>query len=106
MLATGEVPVAGRKRQHDAVPCPNPLHEGSKVKSAGTRRAASGLRRDYVCRPTVGKIHKFAVVIEVEDQPVPLYAPPPACPVHGKHAVRIPRHGHLGTVRQHRPSLG
>ena len=76
------------------MPCPNPRHEGLKAKSAGTRRAAPGLRRDYVCQPTVGKVHTFAVVIEVEDQPVPLYAPP-ACPVHGKDAVRI-RNGTYG----------
>lgn len=75
--------------------CPNPLHEGSKVKGAGTREAASGLRRDYVCKPNGGKAHKFAVLIEVGDVPVPLYSPPPKCPVHGTASRRV-RNGRYG----------
>lgn len=85
----------GKKLQLDPMVCPNPLHEGSKVTGNGTRRAASGLRRDYRCVPAGAVPHGFAVVIEVEDQPVPLYAPPPACPVHGRRAVRI-RNGTYG----------
>jgi hypothetical protein len=62
--------VADGRRRHDPVPCPDPLHAGSKVKSVGTRRAASGLRRDYLCRPTVGKRHSR--------QPRPTGPPTPA----------------------------
>jgi hypothetical protein len=72
----------------------NPFHAGSKVKGNGTRRVASGLRRDYRCTPNGDKPHGFAVVIGVEDEdePVPVYLPPPPCPVHGK-AARRARNG-------------
>ena len=88
--------MADARRRHDPVPCPDPLHAGSKVKSVDTRRASSGLRRDYLCRPTVGKRHKFTALIEVDDEPVPLYVPPPKCPVHGAQGRRV-RNGTYGT---------
>jgi hypothetical protein len=90
------VRLADGRRRHDAVPCPDPLHAASKVKSVDTRHASSGLRRDYLCRPTVGKRHKFTALIEVEDEPVPLYVPPPKCPVHGAQGRRV-RNGTYGT---------
>ena len=85
----------GRKPGLDPMPCPNPLHAGSKVKGNGTRQAATGLRRDYRCTPTGDRPHGFTVVIEVEDEPVPLYTPPPPCPVHGRDATRV-RNGRYG----------
>jgi hypothetical protein len=70
--------LAGRRTRLERVRCPNPLREGSRVKGNGLRRAASGLRRDYVCTPKVGSRHKFVVLINAEeDEAVPLYAPPP-----------------------------
>ncbi len=91
--------MAGRRRIHDVVPCPDPLHVGSHVKSTGSRQTGSGLRRDYVCTPKVGTRHKFTVAIEDDaegaEQPVPLFTPPPQCPVHGRKGTRV-RNGTYG----------
>jgi hypothetical protein len=73
----------GRKRRHEPIPCPNPLHAGSHVKAKGTRRTKSGLRRDYLCTPVGGRPHKFAVMIEPGEEPAPVFQTPPSCPVHG-----------------------
>lgn len=80
----------------DPMACPNPLHAGSHVKGNGTRMTRSGLRRDYRCSPVGGAAHGFAVMVETDDDiPVPLYSPPPRCPVHGTAARRV-RNGKYG----------
>ncbi len=85
----------GAPRTIPQVACPNPKHAGSSVKANGTRTSASGLRRDYRCRPTGDKAHNFAVLIDLPAAPAPVKATPPACPLHGTKAD-IVRHGRYG----------
>lgn len=80
--------MAGRPRKHPQVPCPNPLHAGSHVKANGSRRTKSGLRRDYLCSPAGERPHKFTLLVDGEEDGLPVYSPPPPCPVHGTASKR------------------
>lgn len=85
----------GRRPRLPRVACTNAKHRGSRVKADGTRAAKSGKRRDYKCYPAGGTPHKFSIIIEIPDQPVPAYAAPPLCPTHGADAA-IKRDGTYG----------
>lgn len=95
----------GHKRRRDPMVYPNPFHAGSHVKGNGTYRSSSGLRWNYRCTPNGDRPYDFAVVIAVEDKPVPVYLPPPPCPLHGRDGRRA-RNGTYGkpgeTVRRQR----
>ena len=52
----------GRPARLPAIPCPVPLHAGSKVIAKGTRRTAAGIQRRYHCRPVGRDPHTFAIL--------------------------------------------
>ena len=99
--------VVGRRvwqdRDGGTMPCRAPIRctPGSRVKSGARGKVAYGVRRHYLCQPTVGKRHKFAVAVDDEEAPVVLFTPPPKCPVHGKEPSGYATAPTAGSARGH-----
>lgn len=80
----------GRRGAGPAAVCP--AHPDSYVISKGNRRTKSGVRRVFRCSPEAEIPHSFTIVMAGK-VPVPLWSPPPPCPLHeAGHVVRDGRY--------------
>lgn len=86
----------GRPRRLPAVPCPNPLHAGSRVASEGTRRTGAGTQRRFRCRPVGRPSHTFSMLVETDGRMRPLWSSPPPCLNPEHQNSRVSRYGTYG----------
>lgn len=90
-------PKRGRPRSTPPMECPTPTHRGSIVVAYGQKESGGVKRRTYRCTPRGADQHYFNVIVEVDTEiVVPAYSPPPPCPEHDSHVLKVVRDGTYG----------
>ena len=85
----------GNRRTGPTAVCP--AHTDSRVVSKGKRKTKQGDRSVFRCTPVDGKRHTFTVVM-AGPVPVPLWSPPPPCPLH--EGTRVVRDGRYASTTE------